>query len=54
MTRIELALAVADDFDRILGHLAHYDVPEAPARIEEILQGIALLEYNPLVARPAR
>lgn len=54
MAGIEPAPAVADDFYRVLDHLAEYDAPYAPARTEEILQGIAVLEYNPLVDRPAR
>ncbi len=54
MTRIELAPAVADDFDRILGHLSQYEVADAPARIGEIIQAISVLETNPLLGRPAR
>ncbi|EAR20333.1 type II toxin-antitoxin system RelE/ParE family toxin [Nitrococcus mobilis] len=54
MTRIELAPAVADDFDRILDHLFEYEVADAPARIEEILQAISVLKYNPLLGWPAR
>jgi toxin ParE1/3/4 len=54
MARVELAPEVGDDFDRILDHLYKYEVDDTPARIEEILQGISVLEYNPLVGRPAR
>ena len=54
MSRIELAPEVSDDFERILEHLERYDVTDAPARIEEIIQGLAILEYNPLVGRPTR
>ena len=54
MARIELAPAVVDDFDRILGHLSQHDVADAPVRIDEIIQGISVLEYNPLIGRPAR
>lgn len=54
MTRIELAPAVADDFDRILEHLSQYAVADATARIGEIIQAISVLEYNPLLGRPAR
>lgn len=53
MTRIELAPAVADDFDRILDHLSQYEVADAPTRIEEIVKGISVLEYNPLMGRVA-
>jgi len=54
MSRIELAPEVADDFDRILEHLSQYEVADAPARVEQILQGISVLEHNPLVGRAAR
>nr|MBS0019246.1 type II toxin-antitoxin system RelE/ParE family toxin [Gammaproteobacteria bacterium] len=54
MTRIELAPEVADDFDRILDHLSQYEVADAPARIGEIIQALSVLEYNPLLGRPAR
>lgn len=54
MARIELAAQVADDFDRILDHLAQYEVAEAAARIDQIIQAINVLESNPLLGRPAR
>ena len=54
MARIELAAQVADDFDRILVHLAQYEVAEAAARIDQIIQAINVLESNPLLGRPAR
>ena len=54
MSRIELAPEIAEDFDRILDHLNEYEVTDAAARVEEILQGIAVLEHNPLIGRPAR
>lgn len=54
MSRIELALEIGEDFDRILEHLYQYEVTDAPSRIEEILQGISVLEHNPLIGRPAR
>lgn len=54
MSRIELALEVGDDLDRILDHLHVYEVTNARTRIEEILHGISVLEYNPLVGRPAQ
>ena len=52
MTRIELAPEVGDDLDRILEHLAQFEVGEAPARIREIIQAMAVLEQNPLIGRP--
>ena len=54
MARIELAAQVADDFDRILEHLAQYEVAEAATRIDQIIQAISVLESNPLLGRPAR
>jgi toxin ParE1/3/4 len=54
MTRIELAPEVADDFDRILDHLSQYEAADAPARVDEIMQALSVLEYNPLLGRPAR
>jgi len=52
MSRIELAPEVGDDLDRIFDHLAQYDVDEAPSRIREIIQAIAVLDENPLIGRP--
>jgi plasmid stabilization system protein ParE len=53
MSRIELAPELADDFDRILDHLAQYEVEDAPSRIREIIEAIDVLEHNPLIGRPA-
>ena len=53
MSRIDLAPEVGDDLDRILAHLADHDVADAPSRIREIIQAIAVLEQNPLIGRPA-
>lgn len=54
MSRIEFAPEVGEDVDRILEHLDKYEVTDAPARIEEIIQAISVLEHNPLLGRPAR
>ena len=54
MSRIELAPEVGDDFDRILDHLARYEVEEPASRIREIVEAINVLESNPLIGRPAR
>jgi len=54
MSRIELAPEVGDDLDRILDHLAQYEAADAPARIREIIQAIAVLEQNPLIGRPVQ
>lgn len=52
MSRIELAPEVGDDFDRILDHLARYQVENPAARIREIIEAINVLEHNPLIGRP--
>jgi len=52
MARIELAPEVAEDVDRIYEHLAEYEVDNIAARIQEIIQAIAVLEQNPLIGRP--
>ena len=54
MSRIEFAPEVGEDVDRILEHLAQYEVTDASARIEEIIQAISVLEHNPLLGHPAR
>lgn len=54
MSRVELAPEIVDDFDRILEHLHLYEAAHAPERIEEILEGISILERSPLIGRPAR
>ena len=53
MSRIELAPEVAEDFERILDHLAQYEVKDRTARIGEIIQAISVIEHNPLIGRPA-
>ncbi len=54
MARIEAAPEIVDDFDRILGHLAQFDVGAAPSRIEEVLQAVQVLSTSPLIGRPAK
>jgi toxin ParE1/3/4 len=54
MSRIELAPDVGNDLDRILEHLFAHQVADAPARIEDIIKAIDVLERNPLIGRPAR
>ena len=53
MARIEIAFGVAEDFDRILEHLATYQVENAAQRIGEIIAALDVLEHNPLIGRPA-
>ncbi|TAJ80558.1 MAG: type II toxin-antitoxin system RelE/ParE family toxin [Gallionellaceae bacterium] len=53
MSRIELAVEVGDDFERILDHLAQYQVENPALRIREIIEAINVLAHNPLIGRPA-
>ena len=53
MSHIQLASEVGDDFDRILDHLAHYQVENPALRIREIIEAINVLEHNPMIGRPA-
>lgn len=53
MTRIELAPEVGEDFDRILDHLAQYQVENPELRIREIINALDVLEHNPRIGRPA-
>ena len=52
MSRIELASEVADDFDRILDHLAQFQVESPGLRIREIIEALNVLEHNPMIGRP--
>ena len=53
MSHIELASGVGDDFERILDHLAQYQVENPALRIREIIEAINVLEHNPMIGRPA-
>ncbi len=53
MSRIELAPEVGDDLERILAHLAEFEVEDTAARIQDIIEAISVLEHNPLIGRPA-
>ena len=53
MSHIELASEVGDDFERILEHLAQYQVENPSLRIREIIEAINVLEHNPMIGRPA-
>lgn len=53
MTRIELAPEVGGDFERILDHLAKYQVENPALRIREIIEAFNVLEYNPMIGRPS-
>lgn len=52
MARIGLAAELAEDFDRVLDHLALHEVHDPPARIQEIIKAIDVLEHNPYIGRP--
>ncbi|MFA7346383.1 MAG: type II toxin-antitoxin system RelE/ParE family toxin [Desulfurivibrionaceae bacterium] len=54
MSRLELAPEVGEDFDRILDHLAQYQVEDPGARIREIIEAINVLAHSPLIGRPAK
>jgi len=53
MARIELAPEIQRDFDRIIDHLLEHAVPDASARIGEIVKAIDVLDESPLIGRPA-
>ncbi len=52
MARIELSPEVVKDFDRILDHLATYQIENPAQRIGEIITALDVLEQNPLIGRP--
>src|SRR5262245_13593841 len=54
MSRIELALEIADDLDRILDHLLAHDAANAASRIQHIIRAVDVLESNPLIGRSVR
>ncbi len=53
MSQIELAPEVGADFERILDHLAQYQIDNPALRIREIIEAINVLEHNPMSGRPA-
>jgi toxin ParE1/3/4 len=52
LSGIELAPEIRDDFDRILDHLAKYQVENPGLRIREIIEALNVLEHNPLIGHP--
>lgn len=54
MAEVELAPEVLDDFDRILEHLARFEVADAQARITGIIEAVQILTHSPLIGRPVR
>lgn len=53
MSRVELAPEVVEDFERILEHLAAYEITEGAVRIQSIIEALAILEHHPRIGRPA-
>jgi plasmid stabilization system protein ParE len=53
MARIELAPAIAGDFDRILDYVATHPIENPAQRIGEIIIALDVLAQNPLIGRPA-
>jgi len=51
MAQIALLPEVHDDFERFLGHMEQFEIADAPARIDEIVQAIQLLTHSPLIGR---
>jgi len=54
MAHVELSRHLQEDFDRIVEHWQRHEMADRAVRMEEIIQGISALEYNPLIGRPAR
>jgi plasmid stabilization system protein ParE len=52
MSAIELAAEVGEDFERILDHLASYQVDNPGLRFREIIKALDVLEHNPLIGPP--
>ena len=52
MSRVELAPEVAEDFHRIIDHLATHEAENPAQRIGEIIAALDILEHNPLIGRP--
>lgn len=48
-----MAPEVGDDLDRILDHLAQYQVENPVLRIREIIEALNVLEHNLMIGRPA-
>jgi plasmid stabilization system protein ParE len=54
MARVEFAPEVFDDFDRFFDHIARFDLQDAPARIEQIVEAMQVLTHSPLLGRPVK
>jgi toxin ParE1/3/4 len=54
MAQVELASEVIDEFERIIGHLARFDVADVSGRLDEIVQAVQILTHSPLIGRPVK
>ena len=52
MARIQLANAVAADFDRIRAHLDAHESDSADKRVKQLESAIAVLAHSPNIGRP--
>jgi len=52
MARIQFAVGVTDDIERIAEHLIEHEASDVAGRIQDIVRAIDVLEYNPLIGRP--
>ncbi len=53
-SRIELAPEILDDFKRTLEHFDEHGVENPEQRIDQIIEAINALEWNPLIGRPVQ
>ena len=51
MARVELAPEVLDDSDRFFKNIVRFEVEDASARIDGIVQAIQILVHSPLMGR---
>ena len=51
MTRLQFEPRLVEDLARIQAHLLAHDVPDVPARVDEIVTALAVLKDHPLIGR---
>ena len=54
MARIEVALEVAGDLERIVDHLTQYEASRIDERVAGLIDAIEVLTHSPLMGRPVR
>jgi toxin ParE1/3/4 len=54
MSKLELAPAVFDDFERFSQHLSQFESADVAQRLGEIIQALQLLTHSPLVGRKVK